>query len=98
MFEQLAVVSLLVEAIIEAIVIAASGEMKKKQIISFFVGGILLFMFGINVLSFLGLNFADVVPAWLASFVSALIGAILAFRWSGNINDLLDWVNGLRQP
>ena len=98
MFEQLAIVSLLVEAVIESVVVALGGEMKKKQIVAFFVGGILLFMFGIDVLSFLGLTFAEVVPAWLGSAVSALIGAVLAFRWSGNINDILDWVNGGRQP
>ncbi len=98
MLELLVIVAVLIEAIIEAFVIATSGEMNKKQIISFFVGGILLFMFGIDVLTFLGLEFAEVVPLWLGSIVSALIGAVLIFRFSGNFNDLFDWINGLRQP
>ena len=96
MLEILLVVGLLIEAVIEAFVQAFDGALNKKQIIAFFVGGILLWAFGIDVVLYLGLVYAPVIPVWVGQIISAFVGAVLIFRFSGNFNDLWEWLNGLR--
>jgi len=97
MMESLLLVAVLIEAVITAVSMFLDREVKTKQIIAFFVGGIFLFLFGIDLLQYMGLTFAEMVPVWVGQVVSYIVGALLIFRFSGNFNDLFDWLNGNRQ-
>ena len=92
------IIALLVEALVAAVVMALDGGWNKKNVAAFLIGGFFFWLFGVDLVAWLGLEYAVSISETFASVISAVVGAVLIFRFSGNFNDLFDWLNGLRQP
>lgn len=97
-FYILLVLTAFIEALVYVVKMVKEGEQTWKHIFAFFGSGLLLWLFGIDLVAMVGLTFAVVLPVWLYTVLTSFFGAVLIVRYSGNVNDLFDWVNGLRQP
>lgn len=97
MIIKLFIVSLLVEAVIEAVTLIGDKKSRDwKQLIAFIFGSFLAWAFGISLLKYIGIGFVDVVPFWLRSVVDIFLVGVLLFRYSGSWNDLLSFLGSLR--
>lgn len=94
LLQQIFITVALVEAIIEAFTML-KDEFDVKMVIAGGLGGLFAFLFNIDLLGFLGLElvFGGEIPA--AIFNVAILGLVF-LRHAGNLNNLLEWVKGLR--
>lgn len=88
----------LVEALIHVISMVKEKETTWKTITAFVGAFVLLWLFGVDLIAEVGLSFAVDLPEVANTILTSFFGAVLVTRYSGNVNDLFDWVNGLRQP
>ena len=72
------------------------GKLEWENVSSFVLGWILFWLFGIDLLAFIGLTFAVVMPAWVYSVLVSFFGAVITVRWTGNLNGLVEWIQGLK--
>ena len=97
-FYILVVLAAFFEALVKLVDMVKEGEQNWKHIAVFFGSGIFLWLFGVDLLSEVGLAFTVELHEVVYTVLSAFFGAVIVTRYSGNVNDILDWLNGLRQP
>lgn len=88
------VVVMLVEAIIEAITMLIQ-EFDVKMVYAGVLGMLFTWIFGLDILGFLEIELAVNWPPAALVFNIVVLG-LLFIRHSGNLNNLLEWVKGLR--
>ena len=88
------VLAILIEAVIEAgkIVVAKPAW---EQLVAFLFGGLLAYFYKIPFFSYLPIEAP--VNGVLAEILSIFFVAILMLRYSGKINDLLNWLELLKK-
>lgn len=83
-----------VEAIIEAIDMLTQ-RFDIKMVYAGVLGGFFSWLFGLNILGWLGISLV-VDAEWALVLANVILLAMFFIRWSGSLNDLLEWVKGLR--
>lgn len=94
--QQLVIVAMVIEATIETVAQIKEQGVNWQKITAFVVGGLLSFLFGLDVLSYVGLDIQDNLPPVVGDILNPIFLGIMMARYSGAINDLLDWLNKLR--
>lgn len=85
----------LVEAVIEAVTMVKES-FNVKMIVAGVLGALAAWFFGLDILGFIGLEAAEKIPEIVVQIFNPLLLGVVFLRYSGSLNDLLEWVNGLR--
>jgi len=92
-FIAIVVVAILVEALIETVKIVVA-EPSWEHLVAFVIGGGLAFMFQVPFIEYLPIELF--FNGLVSQILSALFVAVLIVRYSGKINDLLEFLNYLK--
>ena len=93
MLINLLVMAVLIEATIETGKILVE-QPSWEHFVSFLGGGVLAFLFKVPFLRYLPINVS--FTGLTSQLVSAFFVGVLMLRYSGKINDLLEWINYLK--
>lgn len=88
------VVIVIVEAIIEAVTMLIE-RFDPKMAISGLLGMAFAYIFGLDLFAYLQVDIQFDI-AWLYEALNVLILGFVFVRYSGNLNDILEWLKGLR--
>lgn len=91
---QLTVLFFLIEAIVE-VAQKLVEEFHWKALAAFLLGALGAVFFGIDLFSYLGVPAAIEIP-WLVIVINALFVGVLVARYSGEINALLEILQGFK--
>jgi len=85
-----------VETFVEVYAIVTDPErFDWKMVFAGIIGGLFTFLFNLDLLGYLGIQIAFDLP-WLHTLLNVVILGVVIMRYSGNLNDVLEWVKALR--
>lgn len=91
----LLVLFFLVEAMVEMIQVFKEGP-HLKVVVSFVLGAVLSWFFGVDLFGYLGVIPMAYIPVWVVIIINSLFMGIMVARYAGEVNGLLEILKGFK--